>query len=228
MKLFDMPFQVPHLDRESDNEFDVWDKHFRLIVDRSEGGEAGKAAVHQKLFRKETVASELPDEQDDHGATRSLEEHRDIISWIPQGGDAAFVEISQLPGDRFWILVCHDQVTEASIMDLSGALVRAAVLPYAGHISRTEWKEARRPRMETITDWEPENGAFDVPIARYISKLTDSTTRRMNAMYDCVFARKLVSCARSAVSRWAKKNGLPVRLGAPVITPESDKVPKFE
>ena len=50
----------------------------------------------------------------------------------------------------------------------------------------------------------------------------------MNAMYDCVFARKLTSCARSAVSRWAKKNGLPVKLGARVIRPESDKVPESE
>ena len=80
IKLLDTPFRVLHLDRESDCEFDVWDKHFRLIVERTEGGEAGKTTVHKKLFRKETVASELQDEQDDHGETRSLGEHRDTIS----------------------------------------------------------------------------------------------------------------------------------------------------
>ena len=220
----DVPLREAEKVSESEMDYEVRDGTIRLIADRSSQGSSAKAGLQQKVLQNCTEDSENGGDGDSDGAGASHDDTRDVVTWIPSGGEDAFVEITEIPGERLWIILCDDSLTETSIMDVLASLVRAVVLPFREHGCRADWKRARRPRVVIDSDWAPQDGAFDVPVGRRLSTITESTNRRLDVMYDKTFSRKITSLARAAVSRWAKKCNLVVRSSVLKAIPGEDAV----
>lgn len=225
----EMPFLTPTLVSESDSGFSAADGKLRLIVDREVSGKEGAEALKAKYLESmgpetddgkqgEKVAENAEDaenaENGDEPATVADADafnHCDVIVWIPKGdADEAFTRVESLRGDTVFVVVCDDSATEMSMIDLLASLARAIVTPFSAHASRDEWKKARHPSMNVVSKWSPDEGAYDVPVSRRIATIVEGANRRLDAMYATVFSRKIVSSARTAVSRWGKKAGVPL------------------
>lgn len=231
MKRPDMPFRSNNVVDETETRYEVVDDAFRLVVDRTCTGADGALALRTRLVPDENEAKEdVPKtadgkgegegEGDDTGTAQGEEladsksgeeagDHRDILAWIAKGDGDAFVRVEDIPGDRVMVVVASDEVTEAAILDLAASMARAIVIPFKQHGTRQAWKSARQPHLEATSDWCPEEGAFDVPVGRRVATIVEGANKRIRAMYQTVFARKLIASARTAVTRWSKKAGIP-------------------
>ena len=188
--------------------FEVSDERVRVIVSRDTAGADAANALADSMFgvAGESVPESKKDDEDEDDATPKLD-HRDGIVWTRQSGEPHF-EVRALEQDRVAIIVCADEVTETMIAELAITLVRVIVAPFSDHETRAAWKAARRPKLEVVCDWEPAPGDFDVPVARRLESLLKGANKRVDAMYDAVFKRKVLSTARSAAMRWSKKAGI--------------------
>jgi len=235
-----MPFTAPTLSSESDNGYDAVDGPLRLVVDRSVTGKdgakklreafrkshgksesdeeaahvhEGKPAKAEEADAEEAEAEEEDTQQEGGGETEGTQKSSspcDVVFWLPTGGEDAFSMAEMIDDDTLAIVVCSDDATETSIMDLLASLTRAVVVPFSSHASRSEWKKARHPQVQVASEWTPSEGDFDVPIARRLATLLAGTNRRLDAMYATVFSRKILTSGRAALSRWGKKCSVPV------------------
>lgn len=217
MSRSDMPFRDASADMVSGDGYEVADDNFRLIVKRALSGDGGLHDIKAKVDVEVTPAGdddpegEDDDDDDEQNAGDAVVDKRDVIAWIPCGGGDAFTDVCILSdGVRVLVTVCSDEATEMSILDLAATLTRTVVKPFGDLESRREWKDARRPYARIKARWSPQEGSFDLPIARRLETIVDSTNKRIDKMYDTVFTRKLTTLARSATTRWAKKAGVPV------------------
>jgi hypothetical protein len=211
MSRSDMPFLTPTLVSDNDSGYDAADGKLRLIVDRNVSGKEGAAALKAKYLdatRAEPRTGEVENDEADASDADEFK-HCDVIAWIPKGDTGhAFTSVESLVGDAIFVVVCDDAATEMSILDLLASLTRTIVTPFSAHDGRAEWKKARHPSVQVVSDWSPADGSFDVPVSRRIATIVEGANRRLDAMYTSVFARKILSAARTAVSRWSKKAGI--------------------
>ena len=217
----EMPFLTPTLVSESDSGYSAADGKLRLIVDREVSGKEGADALKAKYL--EAMGPETDDGVQDAEDAENAEgvdeptnvadgfKQCDVIAWIPKGDtDEAFTRVESLRGDTIFVVVCDDSATEMSMIDLLASLARAIVTPFSAHANRDEWKKARHPSVKVVSEWSPDEGSYDVPVSRRIATIVEGANRRLDAMYATVFSRKIVSSARTAVSRWSKKAGVPL------------------
>lgn len=222
-----IPLIQAHVEQQTDSSFEAVDDHFRVVVMKAPEGRSIAEVVDEvrERFTKDLVKdktevqdSEQDAEQDTEDAEQDAEQDgeqdgdqatQDIVVWV-LGGSEPLVRVELLQDNRLFVGVSGDTLEEAAIVNLLIGLFRSAVAPFLQHGTRNAWKNARRPRLEIVSDWEPSSGDFDISITRRAESLRDSTVRRLDAAYEAAFMRKVLGAAKAAAGRWAKKAGAPV------------------
>ena len=193
----DFPLVDTTVVRDEETTLEIVDKTYRVVVKHDVSGLDGIDEMYGLL-----TGGQAEDELD------SADEDALDVVMVLLGGGESVASVRSLPSDRVFVAISDAGVDADKLVDLLVAISRASVVPFADHPSRTAWKAARKPVVDSSSEWEPSSGQFDVPILRRAATIVQGANKRLEAAYETAFRNKLVTTTRSAVGRWAKKAGV--------------------
>jgi hypothetical protein len=201
----DFPLVNTTVVRDEETTLEIVDKTFRVVVKRDISGLEGIDEMYALLTSD--TDQEKEEEKDGEEKDENGENGLDVVMILPGSDGKSVASVRSLPGDRVFVAISDDGVDGEKLVDLLVSISRASVVPFADHTSRSAWKAARKPVVESSSEWEPGPGQFDVPIVRRAATIVEGANKRLVAAYETAFTNKLVTTTRSAVGRWAKKAG---------------------